>query len=385
MDTDSNKPGETDSKNAKKRVMFVALRLGIGGSERVASTIMSHLDCSKFEMCLVLFADERIFDIPKDMPVFCLNKKGMWDFLRMVPDLARLIRAWKPDVVLSSWIYTNIVVVLSRGLFKPGYKLILLDHDLPSAFVPSQRRRVPRLVYKWFPRFLYPLADKIICVSQGAAADFRGFYKIRAERVNIIYNPVDLDQIGIMSQQKADFPWPEDDHLPVVVYTGRLVAAKGLAFLLKAFAELIHTVPCRLAIIGPGEEERDIEALAHEMQLDAQVAFLGLQTNPFKFMARSSVFVCPSTYESFGMVIIEAMACGIPVISTDCIGPREIIRDGENGLLVPYDDVAALVSAMRKVLTDKDLAADLAARGRMRAKDFDVKEVIKQYEKLLLD
>ncbi len=137
----------------------------------------------------------------------------------------------------------------------------------------------------------------------------------------------------------------------------------------------------RLVILGDGGKRSNLEKLARQLGIERQVTFLGFQTNPFKYLARSDIFVLSSLWEGFALVIVEAMACGIPVISTRCpSGPDEIITDGVNGLLVPVADETALAEAILRLLKDKKLAVKLAQAGTKRAEDFAITKIIKQYE-----
>jgi glycosyltransferase involved in cell wall biosynthesis len=379
----STTPKCPTDKLRKTRIMFVLKSLKVGGAERVAATIIEHLDKSKFEVCLVLLEDTREIQIHEEIQVIQLHKKGRLKFLKFPWALARLASTWKPDVVLSSWIYTNIVTVLTRAVSKDAFKLILIEHDVPSVFVANRKRFGERLFYKWLPRWLYRLADNIVCVSKGAAKDYQAFYRLSKDKIRVIYNPIDLHEISILSQCQVEHPWFIDKYLPVIVCVGRLSPEKGFDYLLRAFAELIHKVPCRLVIIGQGIEELSLKALTHSMQLDNAVDFVGLQSNPFKFIARSDLLVVSSIYESFGMVIIEAMSCGIPVVSTDCTGPSEIISSGVNGILVPCQNATALVVALETILTNKEYSAKIALQGRNYSEEFNVNHIITQYECLL--
>jgi glycosyltransferase involved in cell wall biosynthesis len=380
----SNKPEGTPDKPGKTRVMFVAYGLGIGGAERVVATLIEHLDKSQFVVCLVLIRDICEFQIPGDIQVFRLHEKtGILNFVRLALELARLIKVWKPNVVLSSWIYANIVSVVARAISRVGYKLILIEHDVHSAFVPNHKETGARLFYKWLPRWMYGLADKIVCVSNGAAMDTQAYYRLKKDKIQVIYDPVDIEKVTELSRCELEHPWFIDKKLPVIAYVGRLAPEKRVDFLLRAFAELIQRIPCRLVIIGQSKAEFSLRALAHSLQLDDCVDFAGKQSNPFKFMARSDLLVVSSLYESFGIVILEAMSCGIPVVSTDCTGPHEIIKSGENGILVPCNDISALAMALETVLTDKKLSAKIALNGRNSLEEFDVKRIIKQYERLL--
>ncbi|GAH75207.1 unnamed protein product [marine sediment metagenome] len=146
------------------------------------------------------------------------------------------------------------------------------------------------------------------------------------------------------------------------------------------------TFPCRLVILGEGDEEQALNKLAADLDISNDVAFLGFQNNPFSFIAHSNIFALSSHWEGFGNVIIEAMACSVPVISTNCpYGPNEIITDGVNGLLVPVGDTHAMAEAIAKLLKDEPLRERLAEEGKKRAEDFKVEKMVAEYEKVFED
>lgn len=365
----------------RKRVLFISTNLGGGGAERVAVSLLEHLDRKRFDPILVLFENTLDYTIPEDVPIFYLHKKGWYDFPRLVWELARVYRKWKPEVALSFLSYTNIIAVLAKILSRVKFKLLISEHGLPS-LSPSRNTGLISLLFgKWIPRWLYPYADKVICVSQGVADDVRSLYRISLDKIGIIYNPIDIKTISVLSHENVDHPWFSEKQ-PIIISVGRLTAVKGYPYLLRAFAHIVTDFPCRLMILGKGEEEEALKALAMNLGIEDKVAFLGFQNNPFKYMARSSLFVLPSLSEGFSMVITEAMSCGIPIISTNCAGPLEIITPNVNGLLVPKADEKALTAAIIKLLTDRNLATSLAQAGRKRAEDFSIEKVIKEYEQL---
>jgi len=368
----------------KQRILFVCSSLGGGGAERVAVLLLEYLDRDRFEPGLVLFQEWRDYDMPRDVPVICLQKRGWYDFLKLIWRLSRVYKNWKPDVVLSFLSHVNIIAVLAQKLSHAKFRLLLSEHALQDVSLSNAKTPLSLLFSKWMPRWLYPCADKVICVSQGVAESVQHQYKTPIEEIRVIYNPVDLKHISTLAQEGVEHPWFAPKTTPIIISVGRLNVQKGYPYLLKAFAHVAAKLPCRLVILGKGKEEQALKALAKQLSIEGKVAFLGFQENPFKYMAHSDLFVLASLREAFGMVITEAMACGIPVISTNCpSGPAEIITDGVNGLLVPIANELALASAMLQVLTDRQLATNLAQAGRERARDFAVGKIVKEYEEIL--
>lgn len=364
----------------RKRIWFLTNSLEWGGLERVAVLLLQHLNRKEFAPLLVLFQDRCAYDLPPDVPVICLHRKSYYGFPKFIWQLVRAYEKEKPDVILSFMYYANLIAALARKLSRIKPRLLFSEHSHTSTELrndPFSRLEVPAI------RRLYPQGERVICVSQGVADDLVASLGVPREMVKVIYNPADIDHILYSAREDVDHPWFSRKERPVIIAMGRLVAAKGHRYLLKAFALVNAELPCRLVVLGDGEERGALNALVHELGIEEQVTFLGFQRNPFKYLARSELFVLSSLYEGFSCAIIEAMVCGIPVIATRCpSGPDEIIADGINGLLVPVADEVALAEAMLRVLNDKGFATGLAQAGRRKAEDFAVAKIMKEYEAL---
>jgi glycosyltransferase involved in cell wall biosynthesis len=198
----------------------------------------------------------------------------------------------------------------------------------------------------------YPSADGIIAVSSGVADDLAEATGIPRESIDVIYNPVVTPEVATASREAVDHPWLAPGEPPVVMGIGRLTPKKDFTTLLQAFAEVRREVPARLMILGEGPERAVLEGLVRTLDLAANVALPGFVGNPYAYLARASLFVLSSRWEGLPTVLIEAMFCGAPVVSTDCpSGPREILNGGRYGRLVPVGDLAALAQAITAGIT----------------------------------
>jgi glycosyltransferase involved in cell wall biosynthesis len=234
-------------------------------------------------------------------------------------------------------------------------------------------------------KLLYSRADKIIAVSNFIRKDLILNYNIKKAKVVVIYNPIDIEKVNALASEEISDQWFREE-VPIVISVGRLSKEKGYDTLLRAFAIAREKSDIRLAILGEGEEKKSLEELDKKLGIERDVVFLGYKNNPYKYMKRASIFVLSSLYEGFPNVLIEAMACGTPVISTQYNPyPHEIIEHGKNGLLVPVTNEKALAEAMLKLLNDPAGMTMLAANAKEKAKEFLVQKIAGYYGKVLLD
>jgi glycosyltransferase involved in cell wall biosynthesis len=229
-------------------------------------------------------------------------------------------------------------------------------------------------------RATYPSADGLVCVSAGVAEDLRGYLDPPHGKLHVIYNPVLSPQQFSRAPAVPPHPWLEPGQPPLILGAGRLTRQKDFPTLIRAFALVTAQRDCRLMILGEGQERSALESLAAGLGLGDRVALPGFVTDAMGYMSHARLFVLSSAWEGFGMVLVEAMAMGTPVVSTDCpSGPREILRDGELGPLVPVAVPEALASAMRQVL---DSPPD-RERLRRRAADFTSDRAAERYLRLM--
>lgn len=370
-------------KDRPQKILFVTFSLTGGGAERIVQLLLTHLDRSRYSPALILLEDKVGYEIPPDITVKCLHKKRPFDFFRLIYELAKILKQEKPDAVISFLTYPNIVLLFAKLLIRYKGNIFISEHSSPEVSISNQNR--PRL-FTFLVRKLYPLSNCVISVSKGAAQELNEVFSIPKEKIQVIHNSVDIQKIKTKAKELPDCKWYKEAGIPIIIAVGRLTKAKAYPDILRAFAAVRQKSPCRLVILGEGDEEQALKKLAADLDISNDVAFVGFQANPFSFMAHSDIFALSSHWEGFGNVIIEAMACGVPVISTNCpYGPNEIITDGVNGLLVPVGDINAMAEAILKLLKDEPLRKHLAEAGKRRAEDFKVEKMVAQYEKVFED
>jgi glycosyltransferase involved in cell wall biosynthesis len=229
-------------------------------------------------------------------------------------------------------------------------------------------------------RHTYRRAEGIIAVSQGVAEDIVRFTGISKERVHTLYNPVVTPEIGERAREPVDHPWFKPGAPPVILGAGSLSVQKDFDTLVRAFALLRQSQEAKLIILGEGKRRRELEKVIHQLNLGADVELPGFVPNPFAYMGKAALFVLSSRWEGLPGVLIQAMACGCPVVSTDCpSGPREILDAGRYGSLIEVGDVPGLAHAMQEALTTP-LSGEILQR---RARQFSASEVIPKYINVL--
>jgi glycosyltransferase involved in cell wall biosynthesis len=304
---------------------------------------------------------------------------GHWAF-GAIPGLVRYLREERPAGMITALNNSNIAAVCAREIAGVDTRLMITERNTLTVMV----REVPKLKNRVLPRLVrsyYPLADVMGAVSQGVADDLARVLGVPPETVRVTYNPVVDADLPRRAAEPVDHPWLQGEGPPVFLGVGKFKDQKGFDLLIRAFARVRAEIPARLVIIGEGKLRTALEGLRDELGLKDDVDLPGFANNPFAYMARASVFVLSSRFEGLPGVLIQAMAAGAPVVSTDCpSGPSEILRGGELGPLVPVDDVEALAAGM-KTACEAPVDAQLL---KARADDFSVKRVAQRHLDLLL-
>jgi glycosyltransferase involved in cell wall biosynthesis len=304
--------------------------------------------------------------------------------LRRLPSLVAYLRDTRPDAILAAEPRYNAMAVWARRLSGLDSRVVISEHiqiSLRATFAGAWgEQRLHDLL-----RAAYLKANAIVAVSDGVADDLATHAGIPRDRITTVYNPVVGPDLLIKAQEPLGHPWFAPGEPPVILAAGRLHPQKDFPTLIRVFAQLRAQRPARLVILGTGapaesEYAAGLNALAAELGVAHDVDMPGYTYNPFAYMSRAAVFVLSSRYEGLGNVLIEALACGTPVVSTDCpSGPREILDHGRFGPLVPVGDVDAMARAIGKTLDDPPSAEAL----RARAQQFTVERAATRYMELL--
>ena len=275
----------------------------------------------------------------------------------------------KPDALLAMHVLATTAAAMATHLTSHKAKTVASLHG------PITRQLLHRACRS------YPYADEVVGVSHGITSEFSKIPSLPADRVHTVYNPIGIDYIKRKSKEPISHRWLAGPDCPVIVAIGKLIKRKDFATLLRAFARLVSKRNARLIVLGEGRFRSDLLSLANRLGLAECVDFPGFAENPFAFLSKADLFVLSSRNEGLPTVLIEAMVCGCPVVSTDCdFGPREILEDGRHGPLVPVGEPETLASAMLSVLDNPPQREALQAR----AEFFNAAKAVDQYEELLL-
>ncbi len=292
--------------------------------------------------------------------------------------LCQYIQEQQPDVVISFLNYPNAVLLVTSRVDRRKTRVVVSVHNTISVVanrnVSKRSQVMPRLM-----RRLFPFADAIIAPSVGVADDVAKVAGLNSDKVSMIYNPI----FGSSLLKQAEAAVDGDvfaPNMPIIVASGKLKPQKDFETLLKAFREIRSKMPSRLIILGDGPQREKLLEITEALGLADDVSFVGQVRNPFAYYRRASIFVLSSDWEGLPTVLIEAMACGCPVVSPDCpSGPREILENGRFGPLVPVGDYMALANAVLRTLVNpvqKDLLIE-------RARCFSIEESVRNFERVL--
>lgn len=375
-----------------KKILVVIPSLEGGGAERVASILLKELSMTDIDIVLVLFSKKYAYGVPSKVKLRYIDIEPRKNFIYstvkfflIISKLRKIINEEGPLNILSFMDYANVTVLLSNIFFRGKAGVIISVRTALSLYLHEYSRSFLNRVISFFVRLLYNKADKIIAVSDFSRNDLIQNFGIRPEKIITIYNPVDINKIKILAEEEVSHPWFKDK-IPVVLAIGRLSKEKGFDYLLRAFAIVSEKMDVRLLVVGEGEEEISLKNLSKSIGIDKDVVFLGFEKNPYKYMRRATIYVMSSLYEGFPNVLIEAMVCDLPVIST-VYNPNsnEIVENEKTGLLVPVADEGALSDAILKLLNDPSERIRLAANAREKVKEFSVEKIAGIYRKALLD
>lgn len=364
------------------KIIFLSAKLGNGGAERVYLTLLKHLDRNVFQPKLLLLdksnnaeltQEDHLRDLPNDVEVFDYTTHRSW--MAMLWTLIRFINNERPHIILSNTIAMNFLLLLASFFISKSIKVAIKIGNVTSLVI--KRSIKYRLASLFMKISGYRRCNAVISVSQTVANDFFSCFPIPKDKSFIIHNPVDVDQIEQSSHQtKALYRAGAYKILAI----GRLHPVKNFALLLRVIAQL-EMENVHLNLLGRGSEESALKALAVQLNISHSVTFSGFQSNPYPYMKQADLLILTSQYEGMPNVILEANACGTPVVAFNCPGAvGEMIEDGLNGFLVENQNQQAMITAIKQAAAKKWNKEKIR---KMISSRYHVKHIVKQYEHVL--
>ncbi len=357
----------------RKKISLFIPSFDTGGVERVMITLANHLAGSGYEVSLVVTRDKGGLRSEVDEAVSVVDlgdiqlRKALWP-------LVRYLKRSRPDYLFSGPDFPNIMALLAKSLSGVHTRVIVTQHNFFDAAV--RKLGMHGRMFPFLAKCLYPGAYRVVAVSEGVKGMLRE-WGIAEEKLKRIYNPVDLSHIRALAKEDPDVELPEN----FIVYLGRLNLIKNLAFLLDAMEQLRMSRPeVKLLMLGEGEEMEALKQYCREKGLESHVVFFGNLQNPFPVLKRARLLVLPSWSESFGNVLVEAMALGVTSVATPTPGANEVSENGKSVYLVntftdPAEMAAKIDYACRHPLRKYSLYR--------RALAFDAGKIMKEYTNII--
>jgi len=364
-----------------KKGRHIAIFLSFSGSGGVEKMVVNlaqgflELGC-RVDMVIARAQGEHLQLIPEGVRQIRLGKRHT---LSNLPGLTRYLKKENPEALLAVKDRGIKVAIMARRL--AGYQGRIVGR-LGTTVSEAISGKGPLRRYLWYAgmRLFFPALDHIAAVSEGVAQDIRSITGLSENRVTAIPNPVVSPRIHLLSKERMDHPWFQNSEIPVILGMGRLTQQKDFPTLIQAFSEVRKQTACRLVILGEGRQRENLAKLVADLDLEKNVSLPGFVDNPYAWLARSSLFVLSSKWEGSPNALTEALALGIPVVSTNCrSGPCEILQGGKYGELVAVGDWKALAQAMSRTL-QRPLSSEFLREGSLK---FTVNESCAAYlEKL---
>ena len=363
---------------------FVLPSLHGGGAERAAVQILNALDPACWHRSMYLFERTGPYLTEVD-PAIALTSGVGGSRLRRWLQLRRFLKRTRPQLIVSFLSYFSVLTAARAAGIRAR---VAFNQQTPmSAFLADAdyhwRQPWHRRAFSFVTRTVYRLADTVITTSKGVADDLVSNFGVPRRHIRVVHNPVDLVAIAKAASEPLDPEHERQWSRPAIVAAGRLADAKNYPLLIDAVAELRRTVPARLFILGQGDAEMTLREQVVRLGLADAVVLCGFQRNPWKYIARADVFALSSRYEGFGNVLVEAMACGVPVVATSSPGTREIVSVGTDGLLVDRHEPHALAAALERVLSDARFRERLSHGARASAERFALPAIAAAYDRVL--
>ena len=324
--------------------------LGTGGIGRVILNLADSFLKKGFVVDLVFTGREyggRLSEIPNGVNIIQLSTRSRYSLIPAI----RYLKKTKPDLIISAHNHVNALMLIAHRLSGIGKNCFVISTFHTYRSTQLKNSTLQGRLYDWLAFRFYGWANKLVAVSRGVANDIEDSAGLPKGTINVIYNPAWSEEMAVKAKEPCPDPWVADRSIPLIISAGRLTKEKDFPTLLRAFARLLESLPAQLMILGEGEDRKDLENLIKQLGLTDHVRLPGHVSNPLSYFSNADLFVLSSAWEGFGNVLVEALGCGLPIVSTNCPGgAREILADGKYGKMVPVKDDSELGEAMKRTL-----------------------------------
>lgn len=364
-----------------KKICFFVPRIVTGGLVQVMLTLAEAFADKGYSIDLATIHQSWPNDlkhlIPKNTNLIHLTASrpttAIWP-------LVKHLKKSKPDVLISAGAAANYLAMLAKILAFSSTKTILTEHSQPSVDIFKSKKLIDKVI-PFFMRRLYPRADFIVAVSHSVARDLSTFIRYPLEKIYVIYNPIVNSKLTELSFAKLDHPWFKEKQYPIVLFVGRFSDVKNIPLLVNAFSLVRKSYECKLVLVGDGPERENLQSLVRDLALSKDTLLINYCPNPYPYMRHSNVLVLTSKWEGLGNVLIEAMACGTPVIATDNLeSAREILDNGKFGVLTPNNNVKILADNIVKAIQYEAAPKNIKERANIFSVDTSVDQYLRLFD-----
>jgi glycosyltransferase involved in cell wall biosynthesis len=364
----------------KIKVLTLIDKWTLGGRQRVVFDLLDNLDADQFDSTLLFINTSAIVEElprPDNTKVLSLVRPR---YRLLIWPFRQLLRKEQPDIIVTHFnvlmlmpVYLAVAFSLCRS------KLVITHHGDPEILLGRKSQGLAKVLV----RFIHQRAARIVAVATRLNGHLAKLYSLPAGRIVTLFNPVDLERARSLAAVDVTLPETTDK---MIVSVGRLVYPKDFATLISAFALVTKEVGSQLIIVGQGNEESALQALARDLGVAQKIKFVGQQNNPYAYLRQADVFALSSLTEGLPTILIEALACGCPVIASDQgFGQSDIIESGTNGLLVAAGNPQAMAAGMIELLTDSQLSHKFVENGRTSVTKFELKKTVAAWQKVLAE
>jgi glycosyltransferase involved in cell wall biosynthesis len=354
---------------------------GEGGVERMILNLckgLIHYGCQVDLLPVKAHSEHLPGRLPAGLRV---HRLGANHTLSSLPALIRYLKTEGPDAILAAKDRANQTAILAKTISGASTRIVVRMGTTVSAALAG-KSYFRKLAWYLPMRLLYPMADDIIAVSKGVAIDLAHITGVKHSAMKVVQNPVISNLIFERARESVSHPWLKEPCEPVILAIGRLTRQKDFPTLIRAFSKVKRYLTCRLIILGEGNDRGKIEELARKLSVKTNVDLPGFVDNPYAYLSRASLFVLSSAWEGSPNVLTEALALGVPSVSTDCpSGPKEILQNGIIGKLVPVGNANSMANAILETLSNPPQKALL----QKAIQEYTVESSSKRYLDILLN